>query len=171
MESLNCDFEFESIDRNFENLNYQKTLIWILHADKIPPHIGISVNDYFFSLKVRGKDEFCPLSKLVALLKVKKISTVTIVLNKSLLLDDLEKKFKQFSRAYDLESSCLVPIKEILLPNERIERLKDLLDNLQEKKLINQVFGLNLGETFKGIPHYTTEQIKWRLEKLKHVEG
>jgi hypothetical protein len=64
----------------------------------------------------------------------------------------------------------LVPIKELLLPDERIERLKDLLDILEEKKLLNKVFGLNLDGTYKGIPHYTTEQIILRLEKLKHVE-
>jgi hypothetical protein len=48
--------------------------------------------------------------------------------------------------------------------------LKDLLDILEEKKLLNKVFGLNLDGTYKGIPHYTTEQIILRLEKLKHVE-
>ena len=52
MESLKCDFEFDFIDPNFENVNHQKTLLWIVHANKIPPHIGISVDGYFFSLKV-----------------------------------------------------------------------------------------------------------------------
>jgi len=65
----------------------------------------------------------------------------------------------------------LVPIKELLLPDERIERLKDLLDILEKKNLLNKVFGLNLTEAYKGIPHYTTEQIEFRLEKLRHVKG
>jgi hypothetical protein len=170
MESLTCDFEFDFIDRNFENLNYQKTLLWILHADKIPPHIGISVDGFFFSLKVRGKDEFLPINKLENILILKKILTVAVELNTDLFLEEVAKKYNQFDFAKDLGSSCLVPIKELLLNGENIERLKDLLDILREKKLMNKVFGLNLIETYKGVPHYTTEQIKYRLEKLRHVE-
>jgi hypothetical protein len=49
--------------------------------------------------------------------------------------------------------------------------LKELLDILQAKNQINRVFGLNLAQTYKGIPYYTTEQIELRLKKLKHVEG
>jgi len=59
----------------------------------------------------------------------------------------------------------------LLLSGEKIERLKDLLDILREKKLMNKVFGLNLTESYKGIPFYTTEQIELRLEKLRYVEG
>lgn len=171
MESLTCDFEFDYIDRNFEKVNHQNTLLWILHADKIPPHIGISVNGFFFSLKVRGKDEFLPNFKLVNIINLKKILTIAIELNRDLLLEEVAIKYNQFDFAKDLESSCLVPIKELLFNGEKIERLKDLLDILKEKKLMNKVFGLNLAETYKGVPHYTTEQIELRLEKLRHVEG
>ncbi|MBM3185909.1 MAG: hypothetical protein FJZ67_06380 [Bacteroidetes bacterium] len=171
MVSLNCDFEFDFIDPNFENVNNQNTLLWILHADKVPPHIGISVNGFFFSLKVRGKDEFLPINKFVNILNSKKILTVAVELNIDLLLDEVANKYDQFDFAKDLESSCLVPIKELLLSGEKIERLKDLLDILREKKLMNKVFGLNLTESYKGIPFYTTEQIELRLEKLRYVEG
>ena len=170
MESLKCDFEFDFIDPNFENVNHQKTLLWIVHANKIPPHIGISVDGYFFSLKVRGKDEFLPTVKLLKILNSKKILTIAIELKSDIFLDVVANKYKQFHWAQNLDSSCLVPIKELLLPDERIERLKDLLDILEEKKVLNKVFGLNLDGTYKGIPHYTTEQIILRLEKLKHVE-
>lgn len=171
MESLKCDFEFELIDRNFENLNHQQNnLLWILHADKIPPHVGISVKGFFFSLKVRGKDEFLPTNKLVNILTLKKISTVTVELYPGILLEEVAEKYKKFDYSKDLESSCLVPIKELLLPDENIERLKDLLDILQEKNLMNRVFGLNLDLSYKGITYYTAKQIVLRLEKLKNAE-
>lgn len=171
MESLKCDFEFDSIDRYFENVNHQNTLLWILHANKIPPHIGISVDGFFFSLKVHGKDEFLPNFKLVNIINSRKILSVVIELNTNLLIDDVANKYDQFDFAKDLGSSCLVPIKELLLNGEKIERLKDLLHILKEKKLMNKVFGLNLTESYKGIPYYTTEQIEFRLEKLRHVKG
>jgi hypothetical protein len=170
MESLNCDFEFNSIDLKIENLNHQKNLLWILHADRIPPHIGISAKGLFFSLKVTGKDEFLPVLKLLDILNLKKISSVVIELNSLFAEMELAYKYQQFDRAKDLESSCLVPIKELFHLDSKIKRLKDLLDFLQEKKLINRVFGLNLTETYKGIPFYTTEDIEFRLEKLMHAK-
>jgi len=171
MESLRCDFEFDFIDRNFENVNQQKNLLWILHADKIPPHLGVSVDGLFFSLKVRGKDEFLPTNKLLSLIKSKKISTVLVELNISLKLEDLTDAYNQFDCANDLQSSCLMPIKELIIPSKKVNRLKDLLEILREKQFINRVFGLNLAKTYKGIPYYTAEQIELRLDKLKHVKG
>ena len=171
MESLKCDFQFDSIDHNLENINHQKTLLWILHADKVPPHIGISVDGLFFSLKVRGKDEFLPTDKLVNLLRSKKIASVLVELRMRLTLEELTEKYNHFDCARDLKSSCLVPVNQLINSNSKISRLKELLDILQVKKQINRVFGLNLAETYKGIPYYTTEQIELRLKKLKHVEG
>ncbi|NBR15845.1 MAG: hypothetical protein EBU01_14895, partial [Crocinitomicaceae bacterium] len=51
------DFEFKNIQ--FVNHLETKTgvYLWILHADKIPPHIGISIDGQYFSLKAKGKDE------------------------------------------------------------------------------------------------------------------
>ncbi len=170
MDSLKCDFQFDSIDRNFENVNHQKHLLWILHADKIPPHIGISLNGLFFSLKVSGKDEFFPTNKLIDLLVMKKIATILVELNSHVSLEQIAVKYNEFSHARNLQSSCLVPIKELLVSGKKAERLKELLELLLENQLINRVFGLNLGENYKGIPHYTTDEIELRLEKLKHVE-
>jgi hypothetical protein len=170
MESLKCDFEFDSIERDFQKFNHQKTLIWILHADKIPPHIGISAQGQFFSLKVSGKDEFFPINKLSELLVSKKIATVLIELECRISLQEIAEKFGEFSQAVDLQSSCLVPIKELVLTNEKVNQLKELLEILKKKGLINRVFGLNLNPSYQGIPHYSTDEIKFRLEKLKHAE-
>jgi hypothetical protein len=170
MESLRCDFEFDSIDFNIENLNLQKNLLWILHADKIPPHIGISAEAHFFSLKVSGKDEYMPVFKLIDILNFKKISSVVIELDSCITEYELANKYKKFDRAEDLGSSCLIPIKELFFPDSKVNRLKDFLDILKEKKLINRVFGLNLTDTYKGISYYTIEEIEFRLEKLKHAK-
>lgn len=170
MELLKCDFEFNSIEFNLENLNHEKNLLWILNADKIPPHIGISAKAHFFSLKVHGKDEFMPVLKLLDLLNSKNISSIVIELDTCISEFELARIYEQFDCAKDLKSSCLVPIRELFFPDEKIERLKDLLDVIKEKKLMNQVFGLNLDSSYKGIPYYTVEQIEFRLKKRKNVE-
>ena len=170
MGSLNCDFEFDSIESDLEKLNHHKNLLWVLHADKIPPHIGISTQGQFFSLKVGGKDEYLPTIKLIDFLNFKRIPSVVIELNSNKNLNEIAQKFEQFDRAKDLKSSCLIPIKDLFISDQNVNQLKDFLGFLDDNKLINQVFGLNLKQTYKGIPHYTTDEIESRLEKLKHVK-
>jgi hypothetical protein len=170
MESSTCDFEFKNISISLETFDVNRTLLWILHADKIPPHIGISSYGSYFSLKVNGKDEDLPVKKLLALIQNKKMSVVIIQLLNTLSLDDLKEKFNNFQKAEDLTTTCLTPIKELLTYETNVLKLKDLLETLHENGEIKEVFGLNLKKTFKGIPFYTTEQIQKRLELLKHAE-
>ena len=89
------------------------TLIWILHADKIPPHIGISVDGYFFSLKTEGKDENIPLSLLITMLKNKKITTVAVALEETLDLVKIRNIFENQTKIPKSET-CLLPILQLL---------------------------------------------------------
>lgn len=171
MELLNCDFEFKTIQKSLDSLDLNRTLLWILHADKIPPHIGISSSRAYFSLKVKGKDEELPVDKLLLLIENKKITTVTIELALDIELEVLKAKFNQFTKAEDLNATCLTPIKELLTPKSKVSRLKDLLETLNNTGKIACVYGLNLNSQFKGIPYYTIEEIKKRLELLKNAQG
>lgn len=170
MESSKCDFQFENIINSIETLDVNRTLLWILHADKIPPHIGISTKGYYFSLKVNGKDENLPVEKLLSLCQTKKMSVVIVQLLKNLSLEDLKIKFSDFEKAEDIKTTCLTPIKELFKNGTNVLKLKDLLETLNIRGEIKQVFGLNLNNNFKGIPFYTVEQIQKRLELLRHAE-
>ena len=55
-EQLEYEFRFENLSRLESISETNDVLIWIFHADKIPPHIGISSQGFFFSLKSNGKD-------------------------------------------------------------------------------------------------------------------
>jgi hypothetical protein len=171
MELSKCDFEFDSINLNIESLDLNQTLLWILHADKIPPHIGISTNGKYFSLKVNGKDEQLPVGKLLTTIQNKKISVVVIATSRTLGLDEIREKYLQFQKAEDLKNTCLTPIKELLTADANVSKLKDLLETLNNIGEIQQVYGLNLVSTYKGIPFYTTEEIRKRLELLKNAQG
>ena len=58
MAKLMSSFEFENVlDLNSESALKEGFFLWIWHADKIPPHIGCSINGVYFSLKVNGKDD------------------------------------------------------------------------------------------------------------------
>ena len=51
-----------------------RLILWVLHADKIPPHIGLSKNDQFYSLKVSGKDEGLPVRNVLQIIEKKNIA-------------------------------------------------------------------------------------------------
>jgi hypothetical protein len=171
MALLKCDFEFKTIYASIDSLGLNRTLLWILHVDKIPPHIGISTFGSYFSLKANGKDEALPVEKLILLIRSKKIPTVIVELSEDIPLDTISVKFNQFAKAEDLNATCLTPIKELLAPKHSVSRLKDLLETLQLTNEIQKVYGLNLASTFKGIPFYTTDEIRKRLEILRNAKG
>ena len=55
-ERLKYEFRFDNLSRLASISEENDVLIWIFHIDKIPPHIGISSQGVFFSLKSNGKD-------------------------------------------------------------------------------------------------------------------
>ncbi len=165
------DFIFDSIQfhEKIEQLN--GVHLWILHADKIPPHIGISVDEHFFSLKAKGKDESVSIQSMLQVIDKKKISTVLIQLKSNLTFEQVRIEYSKFERAFDLETSCLVPIKNCLNAPISIQKLSELLHFLQDEDQLLSVFGLHLINEYKGIKSYTIDEIQQRIEKLNDVEG
>ena len=45
---------FEEFIIENQNVDFKNPHLWILNSDKIPPHIGISQDFKFFSLKASG---------------------------------------------------------------------------------------------------------------------
>jgi hypothetical protein len=142
-----------------------------LHADKIPPHIGISVDGHYFSLKAKGKDEAIAIQSMLQVIEKKKISTVLIQLKSNLTFEQVRFEYSKFERALGLETSCLVPIKNCLNAPQTIQKLSNLLQFLQEENRLLSVFGLHLTNEYKGIKSYTIDEIQQRIEKLNDVEG
>jgi hypothetical protein len=70
-----------------------------------------------------------------------------IELNSNKNLNEIAQKFEQFDRAKDLKSSCLIPIKDLFISDQNVNQLKGFLEFLNDNKLMNQVFGLNLKKT------------------------
>jgi hypothetical protein len=158
--------------KSFENQEYEKgVFLWIIHADKIPPHIGISKDGFYFSLKVSGKDEQVLIKSLVVLVDLKKISTLAIqIIDNELGIDDLITGFGNYIFAESNVSTCLTPISKIYFPNEDDFILSELLEAFQDKALLGNIYGLNLKADFKGIPFYKRSEITNRLIDLENVK-
>ena len=165
------DFIFDSIQFQEKIEQLHGVHLWILHADKIPPHIGISVDEHYFSLKAKGKDESVAIKSMLQVIDKKKISTVLIQLKSNLTFDQVRIEYSKFERAFGLETSCLVPIKNCLNAPKNIQKLSELLHFLQDENQLLSVFGLHLINEYKGIKSYSIDEIQQRIEKLNDVEG
>lgn len=137
--------------------------LWVIHADKIPPHIGISDLFGFYSLKASGKDEGIPLDDLIKVLNKKNIATLIFEIDNQAALSN--EVFATYSKTIPGEVSCLAPVKEVLgLPNAT--KLHDLIEQLENQKRIKAVFGLCLEKNFQGISDYGVDAIEARLKLL-----
>lgn len=141
-------------------------LLWIFHASKIPPHIGISSNGHYFSLKFNGKDKNLSVEHVLKVVRAKKIETVIIELNTPISIEQIENQFSKFDLAKPNEATCLTPITQFFDYKSTDVILSELLEKIQENKFIHQVFGLHLEAEFSGISNYSRTDIQQRLKKL-----
>jgi hypothetical protein len=161
------DFIFKDIDFTSRIDSFSGINLWVIHADKIPPHIGFSIDNHYFSLKANGKDNGISTDSILQIIQKKKIGTVFVKLNFALTFEEIKSAFDEFESAKGLNSSCLVPIRNVLKAPNSISKLSELLYFLESQNMIYSVFGLHLNNDYKGIKSYTTTEIQQRIEKLK----
>lgn len=165
MEVLNL--AYNSITTDMENVDRYALCLWVLHADKIPPHIGVSSNNEFYSLKVNGKDEKVPVQSLLNTIKRKQIPTLCFEVDQRAY--DLESIFEKYAVAVAGQTTCLAPIKE-LLEYDSVEKVSELIDQLDSDGRIRKVTELFLPKGFTGIPKYELVDIHARLKALEDVK-
>ncbi len=155
------------VPSNEAELNVENLTLWVLHVNKIPPHIGISKNKQFFSLKANGKDENKSLQSLLDIVIRKGIKTLGFRLMNDVPLSRIEEVFSRYDRTVSGQVTCLNPIK-MLLDTPDANLLMELLDELYERKAIMEVVGFGVDEKFEGIPVYKKRDIDNRLRLLEN---
>ena len=165
MDKLKYDFTFDHL-KFIPNFNDNNSVwLWIFHVDKIPPHVGISQGDLFFSLKSNGKDEL-PVKSVIHIVKNKMIKCILLNLNYKCRSDEIRNVYAQFDTAYSLKTSCLAPIKEVLNVPDSIMKLSELLLFLSDHDLLNGYSDFNVTKSELGILKYGIEDIEKRLNIL-----
>lgn len=165
-------FDFERIhpltDDNIINKGF---FLWVWHADKIPPHVGCSIEGKYFSLKVNGIDQNLDTNKVLSVINQKEIPSILIKINQKLSFDLVKTIFQDFTKAESGKTTCLTPIIQLLAENESITQLSELLKYLQEHNNLESVFGLNLTNGYKGIRPYNSDDIENRLRLLENAKS
>jgi hypothetical protein len=152
----------------------------LLNADRVPPHIGIMIDNEYHSLTVKGQELNVSGNALLKNIGLRKIATIFIKIKKHPVFsnDHLNQSFieqvKLFDRVNTERNTCLSPIKLFFeeyyaINREKIHLLFDLLDELKRNDFIEETCGMNLGET-KGTIFYLQSYNEVELKKKIEIE-
>lgn len=149
--------------------------IVVLHASRIPPHIGILINGSYNSLTIKGHETDIDLAVLLKTIQQKKIETVFIKLKKHPVFSlDYQKEIcqlqiRQFTQVKPNEASCLSPVKLFLTEFYAIqlietELLFELVKRLKQNDYIDKVLSLNIENQINSkefyFPLYTYSELQ-----------
>lgn len=132
----------------------------IIYANRIPPHLAVSVSGNLFTLTVKGATVNSSVVPLFQLIRSKKIESIFVKLSIPPLftLDDLNEQIKKYTLAYprvDIGiATCLAPIKDFCnriydTPIEKVNYVYDLLDMLDAQGKLQDCYHLNLEQYLK----------------------
>ena len=165
MDKLIFDFSFNHLEYLQEYNGGDTLSLWIFHVDKIPPHVGISQDGFFYSLKSNGKD-YSLESSVFQIIENKNIKCLILKLRKKSKKTVIQAVFDQFERAFSAEVSCLTPIKEILNLDKNIPKLSSMLNELESQNMISGYTSFNVTKSECGILKYEVSDIDKRLNLL-----
>lgn len=159
------------INKSFAIEDLQKGLyLVIVHANRIPPHIGIIVDKTYHSLTIKGQEINVPVEALIRNKNQRKIASVFVKIKKHPVFSDnyLKEHFisnvLQFNKVEVGKATCLSPIKLFFEENFAIDTsavnyVFDLLPQLEAKGLIENVSSLFIDEKEFQLPVYNMEQL------------
>lgn len=153
--------------------------VWLclLHASRIPPHVGLMINGNYNSLTIKDREMNVASVALLKTISQKKIESLFIKLVKHPVFSDehqlniFQEQLQQFTSVKPYEASCLSPIKLFAeefyaLPCNEEELVFDFVDRLNDNDYITEVVGLNIKEmnnenvfTFKTYNHAQLQEL------------
>ena len=145
-----------------------KRLLYIFHANKIPPHIGWSENNTFYSLKATGLDIGLDTNKINHIVLKKKIPTLIVEIVDFVQNEHNTKNiFRSYGEGLDKGKTCLNPIDEVLFNQVKHDKIGDLLETLLDMRMNLVFYGVNLPQSFQGILEYSKDDIEKRIFELQ----
>lgn len=147
-------------------IDFSQNIIWVFYATKIPPHIGFSTKNVFYSLKVSGKDDALTTRNVLELIHRKQIPSLFIQLNTGKSVKELRNAYHAFETAVYGKTTCLSPIQQLLGQPEAFQ-LSHLLSQVETR--IEKVAGIYLPENYTALPSYSVKDIQSYIQQLSHA--
>lgn len=161
-----------------ENELSKGVYIAIVHATRIPPHIGLVVDGNYCSLSIKGQDINIPVSVLIKNSTIRKIPTVFVkvrshsTFSNIYLREHFITNIQKFPRVDIGIATCLSPIKLFFeevynVQMKDVNYLYELLPRLESEELIESATGLFVDEKNYQLPVYTNNEINKGIEDVR----
>jgi hypothetical protein len=165
----------------FDELKLNKGIfVCLLHAKRIPPHIGIIINSQFHSLTIKGAEPNVSVKALLKTISQRQIETIIlkVVSHPVYSLDHLDAIFLEILKKYPViksnEVTCLSPIKEFFneyyaLGSYQEEIIFSFLNKLNNNSFILEAYSLNLtiGNNSVEIPLYSQSELSDKIKTIR----
>ncbi|MCW3070178.1 MAG: hypothetical protein JWO44_68 [Bacteroidetes bacterium] len=160
-----------NIDKAFHEDELLKGVyLVVLHASRIPPHIGLIAGKKYHSLTIKGQETDHSIEALLKNIRMRKIPSLFIkikahpVFSNDFLKEHFIQDVQQFPKVSVGGATCLSPVKLFFekayeVPLSNVNYLFELLPELEQNKLVEQVSALNSGESTFQLPVYDLQQI------------
>lgn len=166
------------INKQFSENELSKGVYFaVVHATRIPPHIGLIIDGSYCSLSIKGQDINIGADVIIKNSFIRKIPTLFIKIKSHntfsdlYLLEHFITNIQQFPRVDVGVATCLSPIKLFFdevygLSMKDVNYLYELLPLLESEGLIESVSGLFINETYQ-LPVYTNAEINAGIDKVR----
>lgn len=152
--------------------------IAIIHATRIPPHIGLVADGNYCSLSVKGQDINTPVSALVKNSIIRKIPTIFVKIkphptfSSTYLREHFITNVQLFPRVDIGVATCLSPIvmffEEVYsIPMKEVNYLYELLPALDSNGLIESASGFFIDNINYRLPVYTNTEIDKGIKEVR----
>lgn len=140
-----------------------KPYLWIWNPLEIPPHMGISIENAYFSLKWNGKDEALNCTEMIQRIQRKGLPVLAVQLNVNFTMEACYSVFKKYETTIPNEITCLAPIKRILR-EDKPTKLSELMEVLESNGEIETIVGFNTTSREIELPTYSIADIHAHLQ-------
>ena len=159
--------------------NFHGIWIALLHARRIPPHIGLIFNNSYSSLNIKGKEidiQTEILSKTILRQKTE-VLFFKIMQHPVFSINYLHENFllhlDKYEKVMGIESTCFGPIRDFFSENYHLEKnkmkfLPDLFPELFLNQFILSTHSVNLTENTFLLEKYDEVKLHIELQKLKY---
>ncbi len=155
------------------------TWLVILHASRIPPHVGLMIDGNYNSLTIKERELNVRAEALLKTISQKKIEALFLkmvkhpVFSSDHQLNIFQEQLNQFTAVKQNEATCLSPLKLFFeefyaVRNNKEQLFYDFVDELFQNDYITQAIGLNIANKSENniftLPHYTNEELQARIK-------
>ncbi|MGQ0829451.1 MAG: hypothetical protein ACT4ON_13765 [Bacteroidota bacterium] len=167
-----------NINKQFSEEELLKGIyIAVLHATRIPPHIGLIIDKHYHSLTIKGQDINTSVNALIKNSQIRKIPSLFIKVKPHPTFSELYMKehfitnVQQFQRVDSGVATCLSPIKLFFdevygVSMENINYLFELLPKLHSEELIEHTSSLFTDGNYQ-LPVYAAAEIDAGIEQVR----